>query len=201
MDYDPNERQSWAFTFIGGTSEIETEASESTIEQVFPLTETKVGDRVWIVGFSGEGGISRLLSLGLIPEAEVEVVSCMSGGSIVVKFQNNRLGLGAGMANRVMVTDNPVLKNKRKEQQMNAETSIHLQELAVGMKGRVVGYEKSGGGYKRKLLSMGLTPGVEFKVIRHAPLGDPVEIEVRGFKLSLRKQEADALIVEEVKNA
>jgi ferrous iron transport protein A len=48
---------------------------------------------------------------------------------------------------------------------------------------------------------MGLTPGIEFKVIRHAPLGDPVEIEVRGFKLSLRKQEADALIVEEVDNA
>ncbi|MCU0535235.1 MAG: ferrous iron transport protein A [Hydrococcus sp. Prado102] len=200
MDYDPNDRQSWAFTFIGGTSEIETEASES-IEQVFPLTETKIGDRVWIVGFSGEGGISRLLSLGLIPGAEVEVVSSMSGGSIVVKFQNNRLGLGAGMANRVMVTDNPVLKNKRKEYQMSADTSIHLQDLSVGMRGRVVGYEQFGSGYKRKLLSMGLTPGIEFKVIRHAPLGDPVEIEVRGFKLSLRKQEADALIVEEVSNA
>jgi ferrous iron transport protein A len=201
MDYDPNEQQSWAFTFIGGTSDLETEASESTVEQVFPLTSTKVGDRVWIVGFSGEGGINRLLSLGLIPGVEVEVMSCISKGSILVKFQNHRLGLGAGMANRVMVTDNPVLNNKRKKQQMNADTSIHLQDFLVGMRGRIVGYEQSSGSYKRKLLSMGLTPGIEFKVIRHAPLGDPVEIEVRGFKLSLRKQEADALIVEEVNNA
>jgi ferrous iron transport protein A len=45
---------------------------------------------------------------------------------------------------------------------------------------------------------MGLTPGTEFTVIRVAPLGDPVEIRVRGFHLSLRKQEADTLIVEEI---
>ena len=45
---------------------------------------------------------------------------------------------------------------------------------------------------------MGLTPGTEFTVIRVAPLGDPVEIQVRGFHLSLRKQEADTLIIEEI---
>lgn len=43
---------------------------------------------------------------------------------------------------------------------------------------------------------MGLTPKTEFEVVRVAPLGDPVEILVRGFHLSLRKQEADALIIE-----
>jgi ferrous iron transport protein A len=48
--------------------------------------------------------------------------------------------------------------------------------------------------YKRKLLAMGLTPGTELRVTRHAPLGDPTEIEVRNFRLSLRKHEADALI-------
>jgi ferrous iron transport protein A len=42
---------------------------------------------------------------------------------------------------------------------------------------------------------MGLTPGTHFTVTRQAPLGDPVEIEVRGFKLSLRKGEAAALQV------
>ena len=45
---------------------------------------------------------------------------------------------------------------------------------------------------------MGLTPGTEFTVTRVAPLGDPVEILVRGFKLSLRKDEAAALVVEEL---
>jgi ferrous iron transport protein A len=45
---------------------------------------------------------------------------------------------------------------------------------------------------------MGLTPGTEFTVIRFAPLGDPVEIQVRGFALSLRKDEATALLVEKI---
>ncbi len=73
-----------------------------------------------------------------------------------------------------------------------------LRDLAVGCIGRVVGYEKAARGYKGKLLAMGLTPGTEFTVTRHAPLGDPVEILVRGFKLSLRKDEANSLFVEEI---
>ena len=73
-----------------------------------------------------------------------------------------------------------------------------LRDLAVGCMGRVTGYEKANRGYKGKLLAMGLTPGTEFTVTRHAPLGDPVEILVRGFKLSLRRDEAKALFVEEI---
>ncbi|NJK75995.1 MAG: ferrous iron transport protein A [Oscillatoriales cyanobacterium RU_3_3] len=73
-----------------------------------------------------------------------------------------------------------------------------LRDLAVGSTGKVLGYEKTARVYKGKLLAMGLTPGTEFTVTRHAPLGDPVEISVRGFKLSLRKDEANSLFVEEV---
>ncbi|HEY9837597.1 MAG TPA: FeoA family protein [Vampirovibrionales bacterium] len=47
-------------------------------------------------------------------------------------------------------------------------------------------------------MSMGLTPGTEFQIIRHAPLGDPTEIKVRGFSLTLRKDAADALCIEKV---
>ena len=52
--------------------------------------------------------------------------------------------------------------------------------------------------YRKKLLSMGLTPGTEFTLQRTAPLGDPVEIIFRGFSLSLRKQEAAGLWVEKL---
>lgn len=207
-------RKSWGFAFFGGTPEIETEATdkvefasefaelESAVEQIFPLTTTKVGDRIRVVGFRGKDGINRLLSLGLIPGAEVEVISCTPGGSVIVGFGGSRLGLGAGMAHRVIVTDNLAYTNKsEKVGQKSTQASIHLRDVPIGARGRVVGYEKSLRSYKGKLLSMGLTPGTEFTVIRHAPLGDPVEIEVRGFKLSLRKHEADALCVEEVANA
>ena len=71
-----------------------------------------------------------------------------------------------------------------------------FKELRVGDRARVVGFTEGGKAYRRKLLSMGLTPGVEIAVIRVAPMGDPVEIRVRGFALSLRKDEAEALQVE-----
>jgi ferrous iron transport protein A len=74
--------------------------------------------------------------------------------------------------------------------------TITLRELTVGEKGTVVGFDKGNRAYRQKLLAMGLTPGTEFTVTRYAPLGDPVEIQVRGFALSLRKNEADALLVE-----
>ena len=71
-----------------------------------------------------------------------------------------------------------------------------LQDMAAGEKGRVAGYVKANKIYREKLLSMGLTRGTEFIVQRIAPMGDPVEIHVRGFSLSVRKSEASALIIE-----
>ena len=77
-----------------------------------------------------------------------------------------------------------------------------LKDLQVNQRGKVARYEATDDAtkkaYKKKLLAMGLTPGTEFTVTRVAPLGDPVEIKVRGFKLSLRKDEAAALIIEEL---
>ena len=74
--------------------------------------------------------------------------------------------------------------------------SIRLGDLTVGERGRVIGYQRGDRSYREKLLSMGLTPGTEFSVTRLAPLGDPVEINVRGYAVSLRKDEAQLLRVE-----
>ena len=51
-------------------------------------------------------------------------------------------------------------------------------------------------GIKRRLLDMGIVPGVEIRVQRVAPLGDPVDVLVKGYHLSLRKEEARAITVE-----
>ncbi|PZX24937.1 ferrous iron transport protein A [Rhodobacter capsulatus] len=74
--------------------------------------------------------------------------------------------------------------------------TLHLKDMKVGTRGRVLRLAGGAGGYRAKLLSMGLTPGAEFTVQRVAPMGDPVEIALRGFRLTLRKAEADALQVE-----
>jgi len=70
-----------------------------------------------------------------------------------------------------------------------------LNELKPKEKGKIV--KVSGrGGIHRRLLDMGLVSGSEIEVERVAPLGDPVEIRVRGYHLSLRKEEAINIQVE-----
>jgi len=64
------------------------------------------------------------------------------------------------------------------------------------MPGEVVKVKRIVGGPKARLLDMGLTPGTKIRVIKRAPLGDPIEIEVRGYKLSLRLEEAGYIEVE-----
>jgi len=72
-----------------------------------------------------------------------------------------------------------------------------LSELKRGEKGRIV---KIGGkgGVHRRLLDMGLVSGSEVEMQRVAPLGDPIEIKVKGYNLSLRKEEAASIQVEVV---
>lgn len=70
---------------------------------------------------------------------------------------------------------------------------LRLREIGIGSSAVVTGYEPGSPGYRQKLLSMGLTPGVEVTLKALAPLGDPLEVELRGFHLTLRKAEADVL--------
>jgi ferrous iron transport protein A len=73
-----------------------------------------------------------------------------------------------------------------------------LKNLVTGDLAKIVGFEPSGKAYRKKLLAMGLTPGTEFSVTRFAPLGDPVEIRLRGFSLTLRRDEASVLQIEKL---
>lgn len=70
-----------------------------------------------------------------------------------------------------------------------------LNELSPGNRGKVVRIGAKGS-LRRRILDMGLVPGVEINVKGVAPLGDPIEILVRGYRLSLRKQEAASIFVE-----
>ena len=75
---------------------------------------------------------------------------------------------------------------------------MQLCNMPVGSKGLIVKVNPGEPVYRQRLVAMGLIPGTEFIVSRIAPLGDPIEILVRGFALSLRKHEASILQIEEV---
>ncbi len=76
--------------------------------------------------------------------------------------------------------------------------SICIRDLRVGDKAKILGFAQCAGEYRHRLLSMGLTPGAVIELIRIAPLGDPVQILVRGIMISLRKAEASILKLEQV---
>ena len=71
----------------------------------------------------------------------------------------------------------------------------NLKEVPVGGKAKVVKIHGEGA-VKRRIMDMGITKGVEVFVRKVAPLGDPIEITVRGYELSLRKADAESIEVE-----
>lgn len=70
-----------------------------------------------------------------------------------------------------------------------------LSELSVGESGKIVKVNGEGA-IRRRLFDMGLTPSAEVYFRKKAPLGDPIEITVRGYELTLRKVEASLVEVE-----
>ncbi len=70
-----------------------------------------------------------------------------------------------------------------------------LKEVKVGETVKVVKIAGAGA-IKRRIMDMGITKGVEIYVRKVAPLGDPVEVTVRGYELSLRKNDAEIINVE-----
>ena len=71
-----------------------------------------------------------------------------------------------------------------------------LSELKPKEFGKIKKVYSGEGTLHKKLLDMGIIKGTEIEVIRVAPLGDPIEIKIKGYYLSLRKQEASQIVVE-----
>ena len=72
---------------------------------------------------------------------------------------------------------------------------IPLTKLKIGQKSKVVSLS-SKGAVRRHIIDMGITPGAVVIMRKAAPMGDPLEINVRGYELSLRKTEAQEIMVE-----
>lgn len=87
--------------------------------------------------------------------------------------------------------------NRKKEEEKVAVENIMLDKIKVGSKAEVVKIT-SKGRLKRKLMDMGLNRGSKVEIKGKAPMGDPIEVKVRGYSLSLRQNEAAEILVKEV---
>ena len=72
-----------------------------------------------------------------------------------------------------------------------------LYDLAVGKSGKIL-KNHAQGAIKQRFMDMGITKGTIIKVLKVAPLGDPMEIEIRGYNLSVRKDDAREIEIEEM---
>jgi ferrous iron transport protein A len=71
-----------------------------------------------------------------------------------------------------------------------------LDTLAPGTRARIVGIHSPDVDFRAHLLNLGMIPGTRVRLLRRAPLGDPLEVELRGFRLGLRRSEAACIEVE-----
>lgn len=148
------------------------------------LNQAEIGKTYQIVSLATDAAVTKhLQNLGLIPGTKVALVS-MDSNNCILLLHNNRIGL----------TDELITQIEIKEPENNTESWLSLDQLAVGEQVGVVGIHGTGA-VKRRLMDMGLTKGTEIFVRKRAPLGDPIEIYVRGYELTLRKDEAELVLV------
>ena len=70
-----------------------------------------------------------------------------------------------------------------------------LRQMNIGQRGTIVSVDGASD-VKRRMIDMGITPGAYVILKKYAPLGDPMEINVRGYNVAIRKKEAELIIVE-----
>lgn len=128
----------------------------------------------------------HLQNLGLLPGSQVVLLKSKGQDGIVL-VQNTRLALDQSILAAIFV-----------EPAVEKSEILSLDQLAVGDKGKVIKIFGEGA-VKRRLMDMGLTKNVLLTVRKLAPLGDPIEINLRGYELSLRKSEAEYILVALIK--
>jgi len=176
-----------------------------------PLATLSAGQRGHVIRRDmSDTARSFLDERGVRPGATLTVEAVAEDG-VLVQVSGTHISLARELAEAVQVepqemktraaavTPLPSSPNKEElEMQKGTQVSIvqvPLHQLKVGQRGIVV-HVKGKGPVKRRMMDMGLVPGTEVKVVRVAPLGDPVEFKLKGYRLSLRKSEARNIIVE-----
>ncbi len=75
---------------------------------------------------------------------------------------------------------------------------IKLSQLKQGERAQILRFSEGNKAYQRRLMAMGFLPGTMVQLTRVAPLGDPIEVSLRGYVVSLRKNEANSIELEKV---
>ena len=86
-----------------------------------------------------------------------------------------------------------------KKQLLKPGEQGHLSDLKIGQVAKVLALHSDNKALRRRLLDMGITKGVEVTIKKIAPLGDPIDIELRGYELCIRKLDMQNIDIEVIK--
>lgn len=153
-------------------------------ETITTLMDVPVGTKVRIQQLRSQPEVcQRLREMGFCENA---IVHCVlnTDGALICEVCNTRFGLNHSLARNIFVS--PF------EQTMNHDL---LSALQPGEKGTIERISSPASSVRQRLLEMGLTKGTVVEIVRFAPMGDPIEISVRGYRLSLRREEAQFVVV------
>ncbi len=140
----------------------------------------------------------RVTSMGIRSGDIIEIVSTQAGGQVVIASGTNRLIIGKGMAQKIIVEPFDARTARQQAPPEKSELQpIRLSEMKAGQEGIIT---KVGGKHllRRRLLEMGINRGTRVYVEKYAPLKDPIELIIKGYHVSLRIEEADNILVENV---
>ncbi|MBU0464092.1 MAG: FeoA domain-containing protein [Proteobacteria bacterium] len=170
---------------------------------VVSLHKAKQGEKLIVKDFeAGKNMQLRISSMGLKIGDPIEIVSVGFGGQMVIATRDNRLVLGAGMAEKIRVQPLDQIKTSRqdinKESRDISDPPLLLSQMKTGQEGiiRKVSGEST---LRRRLLEMGINRGSAIYVEKYAPLKDPIELVIKGYHISLRVEEAANIFVENVR--
>ncbi|WP_125703787.1 FeoA family protein [Lacticaseibacillus daqingensis] len=143
-----------------------------------------------IMAVTGRPALVRhLAEMGLLAGKRLTVIqTAQQTAGMLVYFQGQRLAISDEIATQI---------NVQPLTQFEDAVLEPLAALPTGARA-IVGRIEGAGQLRQRLLDMGLTRGTLVHLVKVAPLGDPLELAVRGYKLSLRKADAAAVQVERV---
>lgn len=154
------------------------------------LLEGKAQQKYIITKVAGDHALTtRLAELGLRIGKMVTVInSAKSGSGLVIYLAGQRLAVSQSMAEQITVTS------------LDESENIPTLPLTnIPVHSSCVVYQLTGDkAVRKRLMDMGLTRNTLIQIYHVAPLGDPIELQVRGYKLSIRKRDAANILVKEL---
>jgi ferrous iron transport protein A len=149
-----------------------------------PLSEVPCGTVFYVACIEAESGLTkRLQEMGFVHQAPV--IKMADQGTVICQVGHTQVVLSAEIAGQIFVQAVAI--------PLSSETT--LDKLKAGQKARVVRFLSDDQGVF-VLQEMGITHHEILELVRMAPLGDPMEIRIRGYELSLRREQARQISVE-----